>query len=208
VATPANGFYPTTLSGVEVSIDGVKIPLLYVGPNQINAVVPMELSSNAAATVRVTNGTIVGPSYPVWIVASAPLPFGPVFNEDWTINSQTNPAKSGSWVAFYATGWQSNFSPLADGRVATVAQDYCLGNCVAGGMTIPFPFANQIGLPATVLYGGCAPGMIAGVTQFDVQLGTFSSGGSGPVDFVLGINGPSSPAGPGPSLEVQLWVTR
>src|SRR5271165_2435126 len=36
VAVPANGFYPTTLAGVEVSIDGVKIPLLYAGPDQIN----------------------------------------------------------------------------------------------------------------------------------------------------------------------------
>jgi uncharacterized protein (TIGR03437 family) len=206
-AVPANGFYPTTLAGVEVSVDGVKIPLLYAGPNQINAVVPMELSSNAAATVRVTNGAIVCPGYPVWIVANAPQAFGPVFNEDWTINSQTNPAKTGSWVTFYATGWQSTFSPLADGQVATTAQDACLGRCGAGGMTLPFPFADQILLPATVLYGGDAPGLVAGVTQFNVQLGTFSSGGSGAVDFSLGVNGPSSPTGPGPGLGVELWVT-
>src|ERR1017187_10170218 len=72
-ATPANGFYPTTLAGVQVAINGVNIPLLYVSANQINAVAPMELPSDAAATVRVTNGTTVGPDYPVWIVASAPL---------------------------------------------------------------------------------------------------------------------------------------
>jgi uncharacterized protein (TIGR03437 family) len=207
VATPVNGFYPTTLGGVEVLIDGVNIPLLYAGPDQINAIVPMELSGGAAATVRVTNGTIVSPECPVWIVANTPLAFGPLFNQDWTINSQTNPAKAGSWVTFYATGWQSNFAPLADGQVATVAQDDCLGNCAAGGMTLILPFASQIFLPATVLYGGAAPGMVAGVTQFNVQLGTFSSGGTVPVYFDLAVGGPTSLTGPGPQLGTGLWVT-
>ena len=168
----------------------------------------MQLSSDAAATVRVTNATIVSPDYPVWIVANTPLAFGPVMNQDGTVNSQTNPAKTGSVVTFYATGWQSNFSPLADGQVATVAQDTCLGRCVGSAMTIPIPFANQIGFPATVLYGGDSPGMVAGVTQFNVQLGTFSaSAGTGSVYFALGINGPSSTTGPGPGIGVGLWVT-
>ncbi len=208
-AVPATGFYPTTLAGVEVSIDGVRIPLLYAGANQINAVVPMELSSGAAATVRVTNGTMVSPDYPVWIVANTPEALGPVTNQDGTINnSPTNPAKAGSWVAFYATGWQSNFSPLADGQVATVAQDACLGRCVGGAMTIPLPFANQIELPATVLYGGAAPGIVAGVTQFNVRLGAFpASAVPGAVYFSLGINGPSSTTGPGPAVGTTLWVT-
>jgi hypothetical protein len=39
-ATPTNGFYPTTLSGIQVAINGVNMPLLYVSANQINAVVP------------------------------------------------------------------------------------------------------------------------------------------------------------------------
>jgi hypothetical protein len=137
-----------------------------------HAVVPMELSIDTAATVRVTSGTIAGPDFPVWIVAYSALGLGPVFNQDWTINSQTNPAKLGSWVAFYATGWQSNFAPLADGQVATVAQDACLGNCGASAMTTPLPFSSTYLLPATVLYGGDAPDMVAGVTQFNVQLGT------------------------------------
>ena len=39
-ATPLNGFYPTTLGGVQVAVDGVNVPLLYVSANQINAVAP------------------------------------------------------------------------------------------------------------------------------------------------------------------------
>ena len=119
IATPANDFYPTTLGGVQVTINGVNMPLLYVSSSQINAVVPMKVTPNAAATVRVINGTAVSAGYPVWIVPSAPQAFPPVLNQDGTVNTPTNPAKSGSTVSIFATGWQSNFLGLADGQVAT-----------------------------------------------------------------------------------------
>jgi uncharacterized protein (TIGR03437 family) len=204
-ATPANGFYPTTLAGVQVAINGVNIPLLYVSATQINAVVPMEIASGAAATVHVTNGTTVSPDYPVRVVASAPGVFAPVLNQDGTINSQSNPARSGSIVTFYATGWQSDFSPLADGEVPTVAQDVCLGACRAGAGTVPIPFSNQFFVPATVLYGGAAPELVAGVTQFNVQLGAFpSSITAGIFALNLGVAGLSSTS---PGVSTGLWVT-
>jgi uncharacterized protein (TIGR03437 family) len=201
-ATPANGFYPTTLAGVQVAIDGANIPLLYVSANQINAVVPMELSSDAAATVRVLNGTAASPDYPVWVVTSSPRAFATVTNQDGGINWKTNPAKAGSIVTFYATGWQSSFSPLADGQVATMAQDTCLGTCYATASTYPAPYATQYFLPATVLYAGPAPGSVAGVTQFNVQLGTSSAQGA--YLFSLGVTGPTAT---GPSVGVDVWVT-
>jgi uncharacterized protein (TIGR03437 family) len=183
-ATPVKGFYPTSLGGVQVAVNGVNIPLLYVSANQINAVVPMGLSINASATLQVTNGTAVSPAYPVWIVASSPEAFTPVFNQDGTLNSQSNPAQGGSIVTFYGTGWQTNFAPFADGQVATAIQDTCLGTCTAsassGIIGIPFVGGTVITLPATALYGGAAPGFVAGVTQFKVQLGTTATslGGS------------------------------
>jgi uncharacterized protein (TIGR03437 family) len=174
-ASPANGFYPTSLAGVQVAINGVNVPLLYVSANQINAVALMELSSNAAATVRVTNGTTVSPDYPVWIVSSAPFANPTVLNQDGTINSQSNPAHGGSFVTFWVTGWQSNF-PLADGQVQSVANnDACQGSCTASAQPVGStgnPFGGPVvPLPATVLYGGAAPELVVGVTQFNVQLG-------------------------------------
>lgn len=133
-AAPVNGFYPTTLAGVQVSVNGADIPLLYVSANQINVIVPMELPINAASTFQVTNGTSVSPGYPAWIVASSPEALGPVINQDGTINSQSNPAPGGSIVSFYATGWQSNFAPFADGQIATATQDTCRGRCTAFAM--------------------------------------------------------------------------
>jgi uncharacterized protein (TIGR03437 family) len=198
-ATPVNGFYPTTLAGVQVAVNGVDIPLLYVSANQINAVVPMGLPIDAAATVHVFNGPTVSADYPVWIAASEPLAFSPVVNQDGTINSKSNPAPGGSIVTFYTTGWQSNFSPLADGQVATVAQDACLGTCKATASTVGgFPFAPPpIALTATVLYGGAAPGF-AGVTQFNIQLGTYPAS-VGTSAFALTLTNPT--------VTQTVWIT-
>jgi len=168
-ATPTNGFYPKTLAGVQVTINGVNMPLLYVSSGQINAVVPMNVTPNASATVRVINGTAVSPAYPVWIVANAPQAFPPVLNQDGSVNTPTNPAKSGSTVSIFATGWQSNFLGLADGEIATTMQDSCQGACQIATLNA------QRAANFTVLYGGPAPGFVAGVTQFNVHLGTTAS---------------------------------
>lgn len=186
-AAPTSGFYPKTLAGVQLTINGMNMPLLYVSANQINAVVPMEIAPEASATVRVINGTAVSPDYPVWILAAAPQAFPTVVNQDGTINSQTNPAKGASTVTFYATGWQSNFSPLADGQVATVAEDACQGACQA------FSNSNLNGPTATVLYGGAAPGIVAGVTQFNVHIGALPAPLS-LIPFNFNVTGPSTVA--------------
>jgi uncharacterized protein (TIGR03437 family) len=183
-ATPTGGFYPTTLAGVQVTINGVDMPLLYVSSGQINAVVPMKVAPNSAAAVRVINGTAVSPAYPVWIVASAPQAFPPVLNQDGSVNTPTNPAKSGSTVTIFATGWQSTFFGLADGQVATAQQDTCLGACQITTLNAQSP-SNF-----TVLYGGPAPGFVAGVTQFNVHLGT--TGSQSEIGINLEIFGPAT----------------
>jgi uncharacterized protein (TIGR03437 family) len=180
-----NGFYPKTVAGVQVTINGMNIPLLYVSANQINAVVPMGIAPNAAATLRVINGTSISPDYPVWIVPSTGQAFPNVLNQDYSFNSQAHPAKAGSIVIFYATGWQSNFAPLADGQVATTAQNVCNGNCVG---TTNF----------TVVYAGAAPAIIAGVTQFNVRVNAGTSSGPSPVVLNL--------IGPAPLIQT-VWVT-
>ncbi len=63
------GFYPTTFNGVEVYFDGIRSPILYVSPTQINAQLPYEVanSNGVSAVVRtvrkdgaVTASTAVG----------------------------------------------------------------------------------------------------------------------------------------------------
>ncbi len=168
-AAPVNGFYPKTFTGVQVTINGQNMPLLYVSANQINAVVPMGIAPGAAATIRVINGTAVSPDYPVWMVDAAPVAYPTVLNQDGTINSQTHPAHSGTVITFYATGWQSDFFQLADGQVATAALAVFSGNCCVSSI--------QGVSSAAVPYAGAAPGIVAGVSQFNIKLGTVSTVG-------------------------------
>jgi uncharacterized protein (TIGR03437 family) len=164
-ATPAIGsrpVYPTALAGVRVTIGGIAAPLLYVSDTQINAVVPMGVTQQAAATIQIANGNTTAAAYPVWIDMSDPAVFPGVLNQNGTLNSPTNPAKVSSTVSFYATGWQSDFSPLTDGQVASGAINMCFGCGASQG---------------SIVYAGAAPGIVAGVTQFNLQL----NGGSQPV---------------------------
>jgi uncharacterized protein (TIGR03437 family) len=200
-ATPANGFYPPVLAGVQVTINGIKAPLLYVSANQINAVVPMALTSFSAVNVQVTNGVTASPAFPAQITVRSAQSFPGVLNQDGTLNSQTNPAHSGSIVTFYGTGWQPNFSPFADGQVADGAQDFCGGGCRAG--------VSLAGLPAdssqAVLYGGFAPGIVAGVSQFNVDVGQWTDTPSFPVTFTVS-NGGFNAAVSQPLVSELIWV--
>ena len=49
----AAGTVPTTLAGVTVTINNVKAPLIFVGPIQINAIVPYEVGGQSTANVVV-----------------------------------------------------------------------------------------------------------------------------------------------------------
>jgi uncharacterized protein (TIGR03437 family) len=211
-AKPVNGSYPTTLSGVEVAINGVNIPLLYVSSNQISAVAPMELAANMAATIHVTNGTNVSADYAAWIITSTPHAFAPTINQDGTVNSQSNPAHGGSIVTFSATGWQSSFAPLTDGQEATGADDACLEQCQASAsyfqlpICVGFCFARPaigpgITITATVQYGGAAPTLVAGITQFNVQLGTPPASSGTPVFNVSVTSGAT-----GVSVSQGVWI--
>lgn len=196
-ATPTNGFYPTTLGGVEVSVNGVNIPLLYVSANQINAVIPMGVPANSAAAVRVTNGAAVSANYPVRIVGSSSEANPTVINQDGTINSLSNPAPGGSIVTFWVTGFQFSFAPLADGQVATVANnDACFAlesaGCSITAETVMYFHLGSFSIPTTVLYAGAAPGMVAGVTQFNLQVGMpVGTPTGGTDDYFLTLNGSS-----------------
>ena len=116
-------------------------------------------------------------------------------------------------MTFYGTGWQSNFAPLADGQVATAANDVCQGQCTASvtsstppqcvgfcGLTLPFGAS----IPGTVQYAGAAPGLVAGATQFNVQLGA-PPAGSGVSAMNLSVSG-AGPTLANGSVAVYLWI--
>jgi uncharacterized protein (TIGR03437 family) len=155
---------PATAS---LRIDGSPAPILYVGPNQINAIVPFGLDLASAASLNLINQNQkltlqlpVAPAAPaIFTTTGTGLGPGAILNEDYTPNSFDNPAHAGSIVIVYGTGFGTLRSPVTDGQEVVEANP----------STIPVT-ATVAGLPATVLYVGGAPGLIAGVTQINLRL--------------------------------------
>jgi uncharacterized protein (TIGR03437 family) len=165
----------------KVSFDGRTAQILYADANQINTVVPFEVS--APSTVVSVEGA-GGFTLPVWpavpaLFATNSSGRGQVaaLNQDLSVNSSTNPAKAGSIVAVYMTGVGAMTPPIGDGQL--------------GPLQPPFPApvlgvsATVNGVNAPVLFAGQAPALIAGAIQVNVQIpaGTVS-GNAGLIVYV------------------------
>ncbi len=190
-----DGKVSTELAGVQVFFDDIPAPLLYVQSQQINAVVPWEI---VGLNTAVNNSTQVKVNYngassnvsSISISLAAPGIFltdystrqAAVLNADGTPNSQSNPAKRGTVVAFFGTGGGDANPPG-----------------VTGGIWPKSPLAHltqpvtvQIsGVDAEVLYAGSAPGMVSGIFQINVRLPDSVSGSGNQI--VVTIAGTSSP---------------
>ena len=160
----ASGMMPRSLGGVQVSIDGSPVPLLYVSSTQVNAVTPLRLSG-ATARVRVTFNGVDTADFVATVLPASPEIFqradgtAAAVNQDGSINSPGHPAQPGSIVAIWATGIGATpYGVWQDGRIAAGAADF--GCCQV--------YAQ--GRPADVVYGGAAPGIVAGVVQVNFQL--------------------------------------
>jgi hypothetical protein len=67
-AVASSGFLPTSLAGVQVLVNGVAVPLLYVSDSQINAVAPQAASPNSSVTVQIVSSSVTAPFFqqPWW----------------------------------------------------------------------------------------------------------------------------------------------
>jgi hypothetical protein len=98
-----------------------------------------------------------------------------MINQDGTINSQSNPAKSGSIVAIWATGVGLPL-PGADGQETIVPQQLC--NCEIFADFIRNASTDDANLRRSdvpspyepVVYAGAAPGTVTGLVQINFQV--------------------------------------
>ncbi|MGB9457016.1 MAG: hypothetical protein WCB12_13290 [Bryobacteraceae bacterium] len=153
----------------------VYAPIIMLSNNQINAVVPFELSTlvgtaNSSVSVVVWDGASFTNTYPVLAVAEDPGIFtlgglgtgqGAILNYSassgsYTINSAKNAASRGSTIVIYVTGMGTLVSPLADGVIASATD------------VVNDPVQVTIGgQPAVVSYAGAAGGSVAGLIQIN-----------------------------------------
>lgn len=190
VAQITNGSIASSLADVQVLFNGVAAPLLYAQSSQINAVVPYEVAGSGSVGIQVVYGGQASSILTVPVADATPNIFtqgssghgqGAILDQNLSVNSIDNAAHAGNVIVIYATGaGQSNPSGV-DGRIAT-------------GASFPpiyTPTVTVGGIPATVLYAGAAPGLVAGVEQLNVLLPSNTPSGNA-VPVVITANGVSS----------------
>jgi uncharacterized protein (TIGR03437 family) len=160
----ATGHLPYLVGATSVSFGEYSAPLISVQDNLIVCFSPFEISGSTQLTVKVdgqsSNSALVS------VVPSAPYVLE-IVNRDGSINSANHPAPQGSVVTVYVTGLGLT-SPLSqDGSVSAPP--------------LPVPVATVTvdinGNQLQPQFAGAADGMIAGLTQVNVQIpvATYSS---------------------------------
>ena len=187
----ASGKVDTQAGGTRVLFDGAPAPMIYARADQVTAVAPFGISGTTEMQVEslgMRSNTVAVP-----VVASAPAIFtsdgsgsgpGAIQNEDFSLNTGSNPAVRGSWLEIWATGGGAMQPPPSDGSLGAP----------------PFAQVSQRvsvrigGAEAPVMYAGEASGMVAGVLQINVIVPPDAPSGAA-VPIALTIGGVTSQQG-------------
>lgn len=101
---------PDQLGNVRVEINNQRLPLFYVSPTQINAMVPHNYQPVQNAMMRVIRDNVPGTPVRVDVVPAVPGVFqqpggvGVVVNQNGSVNTSAAPEAPGNVVVIYATG--------------------------------------------------------------------------------------------------------
>jgi N-acyl-D-amino-acid deacylase len=167
-ATPTAGMLPRELAGTRVLLDEMPLPLLYVSPTQVNAIVPpgVTLGSNVSLVVErnaVRSNHLVRPaaatSPGLFSLSGNGRGFAAALNQNGTPNGASNPAPAGSVVSLFAAGLG--------------AFDSLIQTDLAPSAPVPLrelPRVSVAGQPAALLYAGTSPGSAAALAQINVRL--------------------------------------
>lgn len=181
------GRVATVLAGVEVLVDGVPAPLLYVQENQINAVAPYELANalgdivNTQVIYKGVGSNLIADT----VVIATPAIFslgngqGAILNQDNSVNGPGNPAAKGSIIQIFATGEGPVYPTGVDGEIAKGP---------AASLPHPIlPVSVKIGgVAAKYTYAGTAPGSIEGLFLVTAKIPANVASGNIPVVLIVG----------------------
>ena len=171
--------FPSLVAGVSVNVNGVKAPLVYVSPTQINFQIPWETVPGPAIAVTVTRSGVDSSVETITIPAvSSPSMFLSEFNNGvaWV----TAPACPTTECAVQAGGiyqlWGNGFGPKNEPSQDGVPAVY---NGSLPPLEVPgSPASCQLaiaGQPATVQYCGAAPGLLIDQLNFVYPSGVTSA---------------------------------
>jgi uncharacterized protein (TIGR03437 family) len=164
---PETGFVAGSLGGIRVTFDGLPAPLLYAGPDQINAIAPWAIANRTATQISISRDSnqIAGASIPVanatpeiFTLSASGTGGGAITNQDGTVNTPLNAATAGSVISIYGTGLGPLDPAGVDGAIADIAHAGSAVSVTIGGRT------------AEVLYAGSAPSQVSGVFQINCRV--------------------------------------
>jgi uncharacterized protein (TIGR03437 family) len=190
----SDGKFPTNLAGVQVLFDGTAAPLVYAETGQLSAIVPFEVAGEKQTMIQYqynANGQYFnGPpaisnTAAMSVAAAVPAIFslaetgsgpGAILNQDYSINSASNPEVAGNVIQIFGTGGGLVAGGAADGALAPAA-----ANLVAQPVT-----ATIGGVNAAVDYAGAAPTLVNGAIQVDLTVPSGLPSGPQPVVITIG----------------------
>jgi uncharacterized protein (TIGR03437 family) len=169
--------FPTTLGGVQVTINGTAAPIYYVSPTQVSVIAPYSIPTDGSfAEVQVTNNGVQSNTVELYTSPTAPGIFsqsqsgtgtGAILRQNSTVVSSGNPAIKGETIQIFLTGL-GVVSPTSPAGAAGPSDPL---SKVTGNLQV---FID--GYEATPSYAGLAPGL-AGLYQINVVVpATVSSG--------------------------------
>lgn len=186
----ASGNAATGLGGVQVLFGPWNAPLVYVSANQIDAVVPYEVSQLTNVGVQVRFGSQISNLFPLTVAETAPAIFtvdgsgagqAAALNGDNSYNTASIPAAPGGVVVLFVTGEGQTSPAGVTGKVTQVSPTRPL---------TPQPLASVTatigGIPAKVLFAGEEPFVVSGVMQLDLQVPANAPSGNQPVVVTIG----------------------
>ena len=119
---------PTTLGGVQVTVNGKAMPLVYVTPTQIVAQVPQSISPVNGilnATIQVVNNKVVSNLVTVFtnytspgVFANGGVGFAAAQRQNYSVITASNAAQIGETIVLYATGLGPTNPLVQDGAAA------------------------------------------------------------------------------------------
>ena len=178
---------PALAGATTILFNGVPAPtILYAGPGQVNAIVPfgLDLTQQSAnleiraqgQSLGVSSLTPANVSPALFTRSSDGVGPGAVLNQDYTLNSPSNPAAAGAVVMLYGTGFGPLKSSVSDGQP------------IAGQVQTTLQVRASIsGVGSDVLYAGSAPGLVAGLIQLNIRVpGIVAANPAAPVSLTVG----------------------
>jgi uncharacterized protein (TIGR03437 family) len=192
-AFDSTGTLPFSLGGTAVYFNGVPAPLLYVGSQQVNAIVPFAVPGGETMSVTaLVNGIQSNEAFlpengadpeifksstgGVFVPDSYPNSFA--LNQDGTVNTPQNPAMQGTIITLFVSGagmltpapmdgQRGGFGPMLFLPLTANALFSQAGGVCCASANMP------------ILYAGSAPTLAAGMVQLNLQLPSIAVANSG-----------------------------